>query len=650
MAKFNEEIAAKLASSIVDNEYETAKTNNNIPDNDYLSYLDMFDCERTEKNYDWMSDIFLPEFFSQINTQASIEADLYFKTHNFVDVYIGSEDELSQRAAKASKDLINQTLNRRELYYYQKYMRAVNMKNIGGATYLRCWWEQKVKKGVVGSRREVRDLDVDIFGQDIIDRDLQVPRQEFKDIDIEGDIVLHDHFNFDIIDGRDVFTDSSYGYSMQQQKWVILRFNQTKDELETDKESMGYFNLDKLIDSSVLHTTETIGDRSTHHGLDNKQEPTKTPLKDWMILERHGKHWVMVNKEDRDPDGNPIKVSPGIGTDGKKLKGAELHEMVISFALNGQQKHLIRYQPVRTIDADGRPFRPIIRWLCYIHPAKADGVGDGRCAKELQIGINDSINMASDRLKIATMPIQQGRQYDVTDNDSLVWEPGAFWQTETGDAIKEVKVSDNVVGMFNLIDIYKGGMQQGSGISLQTQSILGAPTTTATATANQSQRADTRSNYRTLTGENTGMSELYWMITQMSAQFMRPETARKRLGDSMFDFNPALDFTYKPVSASIDTDESKQAKIRQWTQILGYIINDPERRQGVNAVLQELAALMGKEFEAFGKKFLADTNAPPLPGGGGAGQQVTGGGAPATNQTGAAQTGAEISTRELANV
>ncbi len=644
----NDEIARKLVSSIVDNEYETAKNNNRIPDNDYLSYLDMFDCERTEKNYDWMSDIFFPEFFSQINTQSSIEAGLYFKTHNFVDVYIGSENELHQRAAKASKDLINKTLNRRELYYYQKYMRAVTMKNIGGATYFRCWWEQKTRKDVIGTRREVRDLDVDIFGNDIIDRDLQVPRQEFEDIDIEGDIVLHDQFNFDTMDSRDVFTDASYEYSLQDQKWVILRFNQTKDELETDKESMEYFNLDKLIDSSVLHTTETKGDRTTHHGLDNKQEPAKTPLKDWMILERYGKHWVMV--EDKDPDGNPTKVRVGIGEDGKKKVGAELHEMVISFALNGQQKHLIRYQPVRTIDANGRPYRPIIRLLCYIHPAKADGVGDGRCAKELQIGINDSLNLASDRLKIATLPIQQGNEFDITDNDTLVWEPGAFWQTETKDKITEVKVSDNVTGMFNLIDIYKGGMQQGSGVSLQTQSILGAPTTTATATANQAQRADTRSNYRLLTAENTGMAELYWMITQMSAQFMRLETAKKILGDRFVDFNPTLDFTYKPVSASIDTDESKQAKIKQWTQVLGYIINDPERRQGVDAVLNELAELMGKEFEAFGKKFFADVNAPPLAGGGAGRQQVTGGGAPATNQTGAAQTGAEISTRELANV
>ncbi|HEC64731.1 MAG TPA: hypothetical protein ENI23_05530, partial [bacterium] len=206
MAKPNDKVQGHLKNSIIDDEYVIAKSNNKIPDNDYLSYLDMYDCERTEKNYDWMSDVFFPEFFSQMITQSSIEAGLYFKTHDFVEVYIGSEDEIPQKAAKASKDLLNRTLNRRKLYFYQKYMRGVNMKNMVGATYFRCWWEQKIKKGIVGTERKVKDLNVDIFNRTIIDSDFQVPQQEFEDVDVEGDIILEDHFNMDTMDVRDVFT------------------------------------------------------------------------------------------------------------------------------------------------------------------------------------------------------------------------------------------------------------------------------------------------------------------------------------------------------------------------------------------------------------------------------------------------------------
>jgi hypothetical protein len=147
------------------------------------------------------------------------------------------------------------------------------------------------------------------------------------------------------------------------------------------------------------------------------------------------------------------------------------------------------------------------------------------------------------------------------------------------------------------------------------------------------------------------MSELYWMITQMAAQFMRPETAERMLGDKMPDFNPTLDFTYKPVSASIETDESRQAKIRNWIQVLGFIAPDPERRQAVDFVLNELAQLMGKEFEGFANKFFANVNAPPKVDSTGAQQQVTGGGGiPTTNQTQLPQTGAEENVREASFV
>ena len=80
-------------------------------------------------------------------------------------------------------------------------------------------------------------------------------------------------------------------------------------------------------------------------------------------------------------------------------------------------------------------------------------------------------------------------------------------------------------------------MQQASGISAETQSKLAAPTTTATATANQMQRSDTRSNYRTLTMENTGLSDLYWFITQMAAQHMKEQTAVEMLGQQKRSFS-----------------------------------------------------------------------------------------------------------------
>ena len=631
MAQYSEEETKALANLIIDGEYVVGQSNNNIPDADYLDYLDMFDCERTEKNYDWMSDIYMPEFLAQMLTQSAIEAGLYFKTHDFVEVYVGNDDEMSIRSAKVNKDLINNTLNRRDLWFYQKYMRAVNMKNICGVTYFRCWWEQETTEEKIGTEQVPERVGSDPEGNSV---------ERMVEQDVMQEVVLKDHFNFDVIDPRDVFTDPSYTYSLQEKKWIILRFNATIDELETNADTMEYFNLDKLKEVRTPPKAGAKGDKTTHHGLDNKIDAPTTPLKNWTILQRLGKHWVIV--KERDEAGNVIDAKCGVDTNGKKKKGAELHEMVITFAVNDYNRVLIGYNPSRCIDARGNPYRPITRALCYIHPAKDDGMGDGKCLKELQVGINDTLNMENDRTKLHTIPIMQGNQHDITDNESLEWKPGAFWQTESGNVLTEVQVGGDVNGALNQILMYKNAMQQASGISAETQSKLAAPTTTATATANQAQRSDTRSNYRTLTMENTGLSDLYWFITQMAAQYMKEQTAYEVLGEDIQFFNPYIDFTYKPLSASLNDDASRQAKVQNWISILGYIANDPERRAAVDYILGEVASLMGKEYEGFHNKFFADTQAPPpmeSMGGGEQGQQPQGGGGmPPTNQSGVEQT------------
>jgi hypothetical protein len=131
---------------------------------------------------------------------------------------------------------------------------------------------------------------------------------------------------------------------------------------------------------------------------------------------------------------------------------------------------------------------------------------------------------------------------------------------------------------------------------------------------------------------------------------MRDETAEKMLGEEgMISFDPTLDFTYKPVSASIDDDSSKQTKIQNWIQVLSFIASDPERRDAIDYILGELASLMGKEFEAFGNKFFANTKAPPMAGGGGNMQPQGAAGAVPSNQSGMEQSPEEVQVREAAN-
>lgn len=642
MAKIKQDIEKRLVTSVIDNEYVTGQKNNRSQDSDYLDFLDMFNCERTLKNYDWMSDIFFPEFYSQMMTQLSADAAI-FKTHDFVETYIGSTDEIAQRSAKATKKVINTTLNRRELYFFHKIMRAFAIKNLVGVVYFRAWWEQEMRSEVVGMKKKVRNLNVDVEGNPITDPETQVPAQEFYNEPVEADIAIKDHFNFDIMDSRDVFVDSSYVYNIQDKRWVIIRFEKTVDELKDEAEDMEYFNLDKLTDDNDVSQKESKSGVTTHYDMTESTDSIESPYRTWTILQRFGKHLVVVKETDQ--YGNPVSVRPGIDASGKRLPNAEMREMVITFAIRSGKRHLIGYNPARTIDAYGKPYRPLGRMLCYIHPSKDDGMGDGKASREMQVAINDTLNMEADRTKLSTIPIVQGSEFDITDNDSLEWRPGAFWKTETGQFLQEIKISGDVTGALNEVALYRNISQQATGISQETQSMLAPASTSATASANQAARSDRRSDFRALTAEFTGMSDLWWMINQMTAQFMRIETAQSILGNDFIFFNPSLDYTYKPLASVIENDSAKQSKITNWIQILSFVANNqnPNTPAAVNFILSRLAELMGSEYETFAGKFLLDENSPPPQSGGG--NQSPQVGAYATNQTGLPQNQIESQVR-----
>jgi len=61
----NRRIENALAT-LVYSEYQISKTNKQGADADQEAYLDLFDCIRSEKDYDWNSDVFIPDFFPAV--------------------------------------------------------------------------------------------------------------------------------------------------------------------------------------------------------------------------------------------------------------------------------------------------------------------------------------------------------------------------------------------------------------------------------------------------------------------------------------------------------------------------------------------------------------------------------------------------------
>ena len=610
MAKFNKDVESFLARIVVDAEYIVAKTNQSRDAADFESYVDMFDAERTEKEYDWMSDIFLPEFPTQMLTQSAIDVSQYFQTREFVDVYLEDSGEEGKLSAAASKELINRTLNRRELYHYMKYIRGKSLNHLHGHVDIKCWWEQET------------EIEYDIDG--------------FDEILAEHEIVVKDHFNYEVLDPRNVFTDSMYAYSMQQRQWIIIRGEKSLQDLKNDKDRFGYFNLDvleKATNQTSTYKTETH--RETVEDIDEKNHPENKTGPRYDILERYGTFWVVNDKK-----GN---AQPGIDRDGKVKDRAYRAEVVMSFAVSGSTKVLIQFHHTPYIDADGRPYRPVIRGLCYIHPTRDGGVGDGKYSRELQIGINDTYNVSNDRTMLATMPTLKGKQYAVEDSDSVRIEPNHMIELNDPKDVEEMVFKDNTQAAMGQLGLLTSKMNQATSIFPTTMG--GTPehsSTTATAIAGADQRTNQRTNYKAMTFEYTLLTEMYWQIQQMTWAFAKPETGEKLMGDKVFNFDPLLDYTYKPLSQSIETEYGKQEKIKNWTTILGYVFNSqhPSTPQLVNVILGKVAVLMGDEYDDFAQMLL-DTSQPMQP------QETNpeGGGVPTSNQYGIPQSGIEQGAR-----
>ena len=602
--KFSEDVEARLAKIVVDSEFATGKSNQSSMVSDYESYLDMLECIRSEKNYDWMSDVFYPEFASIINTNASMSASQYFQSRDFVEARLDSGDPKAAEKCRAAKNCVNKTLNMREIYHYPKYMRGRLINNLIGVVYAVENWT--------------------------------------KERDANGNLVS-DHYDYDIVDPANVVTDPSYVYNVQQKQWITFRCERTLDRLRTDAEDMGYFNLD-IVESYLTKPEESETSRESFNNDGKEQLAAETPVRTVDILTRMGKMWCKVLSE-RPDDHFPLSVEPAENGD----KDARFIECVVAFAVVGGKSALIRFQPQMCRDPKGRAYRPVLRGLCYIHPRKDSGLSAGKYLREMQIALNDTINMSNDRTKLSTFPTFVTRKYAFDDNDTFYIEPEHNIEVENvNEDIRELKISSDVQSAMQMFGLFKGGMEQIEAVYPTTMGGTGAASTTATAIAGSESRSNMRANYGSLTYEYTYLIDQYTHILWMTYQFAEQETAIKLMGQDAFIFDPDADYNYEPITSNIEAEHSKDKKLQryeQWLGRLGAFAQNPKIHVLVNHIFSRMFALQGDEPMTYIDKLLDE--APPEPEGGAGPQAKDAKPTPTSNQTGQEMSGMEQSARGI---
>jgi len=192
---------------------------------------------------------------------------------------------------------------------------------------------------------------------------------------------------------------------------------------------------------------------------------------------------------------------------------------------------------------------------------------------------------------------------------------------DTND-IEEFAIQDNIQGALIQLGILTEKMQQATSIYPPTMGQAPRETKkTATAIATGEKSTDRRTNYKSTTFEYTFLNELYWIILQMTDQHATPDQGIELMGDKVYNFNPGMDFFYKPLSQSIDSENTKWQKAKQWITILGYVaqMQHPDAPLIFNYAMSKVVVLMGDEFENFADKLLNPDKpmVPPDQGGGG---------------------------------
>jgi len=86
--KFDEQVEGRLVSIMMDKEVTVVSQNEKMDNEDFEAFVDLFDAVRSEKEYNWMSDIFIPEFPSHMLTQSSEDVAQYLQTKDFVACYV----------------------------------------------------------------------------------------------------------------------------------------------------------------------------------------------------------------------------------------------------------------------------------------------------------------------------------------------------------------------------------------------------------------------------------------------------------------------------------------------------------------------------------------------------------------------------------
>jgi len=585
-------------------ELDVAKRNNAKVQGDFEDFYHMVHCIRDAKAEVWRSDISLPEFLSRLLTQIGNFATQYFGSTDYVETDIDSDDPKDVAEAKAAKKLLNHILNDKDTYYYQKIIRLLMFVFPTGYGIIKGYYNQQTEQ-VISHYNQRSELSVDPeTGEYMADdglpySDPTMQRAAFNTIQepVYKTSVIVDRPEFDVYPNQNVFMSPEYTYSLNDKEWIVFEGEgKTLASFRTAADRMGYFNLD------LLEKEEPEGERGskTYNRDGQYEEHPQPPEKVFIPYERWGRFPYIAYD-----DGT---FKPGIDENGVILPDAELGECIITYVKCREADdigHIVGFRK------SNHSKRPMARFLCYVDAVNDNGFGDGEANRELNIAMDDNFNLMYDRARMAMTPAFKGKKF-MGLPETIQYAPGYIIPMENPDSdLKEMVIQDNIQGGIAAHNLLASRMDFVMATAPQTMGQSADRAETATQASIINQRASIRIGMKSMNQEFIGFAEFYDMLLTMCDDFMLPETLENILGDLAFSYNPKRKNKFKPVSQALETEESKQFKIRTlqgMLQVVGSVMHlNPKAPRTMNAIIGEIFETHGKKFKHI-KKFLLEDN------------------------------------------
>uniref|UniRef100_A0A6H1ZN18 Portal protein n=1 Tax=viral metagenome TaxID=1070528 RepID=A0A6H1ZN18_9ZZZZ len=606
-APFGEDIQQQLLKVLGD-ELVIAERNTEVSTKHFDEYYNMVHCLRVGKENDWESDIYLPEFVSRLLTDIGNFVAQYFSSDDYVETAKHSSEPEDVAEAKASKDLLNYVLNRKDSYYYHKLVRLLMFVRPTGYGYIKGGYAQRVENRFVGTKVRseyvMDDMGNVLDENGMVYEDSYTQKPSFVTVEdpVYEDVVLEDRPTFDVYPNQYVHVSPEYVYSLQDKRYVIFETEKTLDELKEDAPLCGYFNLhllEKIEGNTADHAEKTYNKGGKK---DIPPEPVSPPF---VVFERWG---LFPANVERDMSGKIISAKPGINKQGEIDDKAENIECILSYVeLPGMgktdQSSAKLYEMIR-FQASPHTKRPMVRFNCYIDALNDEGFGDGEVTRELQIATNDMYNLSNYRTKLATTPAFKGKRFSGIPSKITI-SPETVIELEDMTDLQEVLIKDDIQGAMIHLGTLSSRMDYVMATSPMTMGMAPENRETATVGSIMDQRASIRIGMKSMTLEKVGFTEFYDMLLTLCGDFMLPQTLKKILGEDAQFFNPEREDRFKPVSQAIQTEESKKFKIKMWDQLLGRLVAFPNPKTPlvINYIMGQVLELMGGDFKHF-KKFM----------------------------------------------